>query len=104
MTHPRIIPAADSVERLEALQQSLTSHPDTATVLLATLREALEAWGFVRRVLRDPDLDATALTLATFHIVPAYPHLQKGVVGTGFADPSEVSEVIGLIQSARVHT
>jgi hypothetical protein len=106
VSRPRIVPRDDALPRLQALEQSVQLYPDRATVLLDYLRESLEAWGFVRVSLLDEE-DAASTTLqgeATFHIVPAYPHLQRGLVGTGYADPSEVRVVIGLIQSARVHT
>ena len=99
MTGTTPVVAPDAMRRLEDLQAALRNYPDRAIIPLEHLRDALDAWGFVRGKPLDPDHPQSA----TFHIIPAYTHLQTGIVGTGFAHPYKVEEIVGLIQSLRVH-
>ena len=97
MTSPPPTIWPDAKSRLDGLELTFNNFPDRAIIPVEELRFALDAWGF-----DQSELDEQRPGSATFHIVPAYSHLQTSIVGTGFAHPEKVKEVIGLIRSLRI--
>ena len=98
MTVPIPAPAQDAVERLDRLTASL-AQVGRAVLPIEEVRLAFDSWGFERAAPIDPNASPDA----TFHVHPAYTHLQMNVVGTGLAHPALIDKAIGLIRSLRVH-